>query len=101
MMASLYYDDIFKSNKKVEVKHVRVQKVTPPPQAEVAKIDCEGCEFDIILKWLKDRIYDEMIVEYHGDYRQLVKKLRELGYKVEFLKFYIWGGGLLYVYTER
>jgi len=99
MMASLYYEDIFKSNKNVEVKYVRVQKVTMPPEAEVAKIDCEGCEYDIILKWLKSRIYDEIIVEYHGDYGKLVKKLRELGYKVEFLKFYIWGGGLLYAYT--
>jgi FkbM family methyltransferase len=102
MRGSLYYDDVFKFNKKVEVKQVRVQKVTPPQDAEVAKIDCEGCENDIILKWLKNRIYEELIVEYHGNHRQLVKKLGELGYKVEFLDFSSERDfGTLYAYNKR
>ena len=102
MMASLYYDHVFKSNNELEVEYVHVQKVTPPQEADVAKIDCEGCEYGIVLRWLKNRIYDEIILEFHGDSRQLVKKLRELGYKVEILKFFRDKKfGLLYAYTGK
>lgn len=97
--ASLYYDDIFKSiDKNIEV--ICIQKVTPPVDADVAKIDCEGCEYDIILRWLKNRIYDEIVLEYHRGYGQLVRKLRGLGYKVEFLKKESNNVGLLYAYAR-
>jgi FkbM family methyltransferase len=79
--ASLYYN-----HKDTKAIRVYVQKVTPPLEANVVKFNCEGCEYDIILKWLKNRIYDEMIIKYHEDCRQLVRKLKELGYKVKVLQ---------------
>ena len=49
-------------------------------------MNCEGCEYDIIMKWLENKIYDEMVITYHRDYKQLVKKLEGLGYKVKVLQ---------------
>jgi FkbM family methyltransferase len=68
---------------KTDVVEISVQTVTPPMDAEVVKLNCEGCEYDIILKWLNSKIYDEIIINYHEDYEQLVKKLAKLGYKVK------------------
>lgn len=79
--ASFYYD-----RKNVEVARILVRKVTPPLAADVLKMNCEGCEYDIILRWLKHKIYEEILVKYHEDYKQLVKRLKELGYKVKVLQ---------------
>jgi len=104
--ASFYYDDkkfhvAEKRAGALEVINICVQKATPPIEAEVAKIDCEGCEYDIILRFLKDKIYDEIILEYHSDYRELIKKLEELGYRVKFLKKDSSTHGTLYAYNGR
>lgn len=48
------------------------------------KIDCEGCEYDIILKAKKEtlRKFSKMLIEYHYDYPKLEAKLRECGFEV-------------------
>jgi len=100
--ASLYYDDkkfhiAEKRERELKLMHITVEKTTPPLDADVAKIDCEGCEYDII-KFLKDRIYDEIVMEYHSDYRPLTKKLMELGYRVRVLKKVSSIHGIIYAY---
>ena len=76
--ASLKYN--FKG---ADVIQISVKTVTPPEDVEVVKLDCEGCEYDIILNWLKSKLYDEILMEYHEDYKSLERKLRKLGYKVK------------------
>jgi len=52
------------------------------------KVDCEGCEYDIILKTDSNmlRRFDNIQIEYHYGYSNLVKRLREVGFKVSFTK---------------
>jgi len=50
----------------------------------VLKIDCEGCEYVVLAGALVEtlRRFKEIVVEYHGSPRPLVKKLVEAGFKV-------------------
>lgn len=79
--ASLYYK---RSNDNTTT--IYVETVTPPLDAHVIKIDCEGCEYDIILNWLENKLYEEILIEYHKGYKKLAQKLKELGYKVQILR---------------
>jgi FkbM family methyltransferase len=49
------------------------------------KIDCEGCEYDIILKSTNEtlRRFDSILIEYHYGYTKLEKRLKSAGFKVE------------------
>jgi FkbM family methyltransferase len=76
--ASIYYE-----LKNPEAIQISVQKSYPPLNVDVAKINCEGCEYDIILKWLNKKIYAQIILNYHENYEQLERKLKEIGYKVK------------------
>lgn len=51
------------------------------PRADVLKMDCEGCEFDIIIN-MNEPMYYEIGLEFHGTPDKLIMKLRELGYDV-------------------
>ncbi|BCS91235.1 MAG: hexuronic acid methyltransferase AglP [Candidatus Micrarchaeota archaeon] len=46
----------------------------------VLKIDCEGCEYGILLNASKETLslFDQIVLEYHYGYKNLVKKLKEL-----------------------
>jgi len=68
----------------VEGKVVEVP-VSTIPSADVLKMNCEGCEFDIILNMEKPMFY-EIGVEYHDKPDKLVEKLKELGYEVALVK---------------
>jgi hypothetical protein len=50
----------------------------------VLKIDCEGCEYAVLggtpIETLKR--FKEVMIEYHGSPRPLVKKLVEAGFRV-------------------
>lgn len=48
------------------------------------KIDCEGCEYDIVLKSKEETIrsFSSILIEYHYGYEKLVDKLKEYGYRV-------------------
>ena len=52
--------------------------------AEILKIDCEGCEYNLILKAPKESLgrYSEVFLEYHYGYKDLVRKLKEAGFNV-------------------
>jgi len=52
------------------------------------KIDCEGCEYDLILNASDDALkaFDQIIMEYHYGYRNLVKRLKQAGFKVKYSK---------------
>jgi len=48
------------------------------------KIDCEGCEYDIVLKSKREtlRKFSRILIEYHYGYTRLEKKLKVSGFKV-------------------
>ncbi|MDE1870262.1 MAG: FkbM family methyltransferase [Candidatus Micrarchaeota archaeon] len=50
----------------------------------VLKIDCEGCEYPIVLGAEKEtlQIFDRIVIEYHYGYLDLEEKLRECGFEV-------------------
>jgi FkbM family methyltransferase len=52
------------------------------------KIDCEGCEYDIVLKSKITtlRSFGSILVEYHYGYDKLNKRLREAGFSVRHTK---------------
>lgn len=49
----------------------------------VLKIDCEGCEYQTILNAKLKTLekFSQMIIEYHYGYKNLIKKLREAGFR--------------------
>jgi FkbM family methyltransferase len=49
------------------------------------KIDCEGCEYGTLLNAKKETLqkFNQMIIEYHYGYKNLVKKLEDVGFKVK------------------
>ena len=56
-------------------------------KADVLKMDCEGCEFEIILK-TDLSMFNEIIFEHHAkiagkDYKPLIIKLKENGFKID------------------
>jgi FkbM family methyltransferase len=48
------------------------------------KIDCEGCEYEIVLKSDKStlRRFASILIEYHYGYPRLVKKLKDSGFTI-------------------
>jgi len=50
------------------------------------KVDCEGCEYDLILNASDEALnaFDQIIIEYHYGYKNLVKRLRRAGFEVKY-----------------
>ena len=51
----------------------------------VLKLDCEGCEYAVLLGAKKEtlRRFNQIILEYHYGYKDLVRKLKGSGFEVE------------------
>ena len=51
----------------------------------ILKIDCEGCEYGIILNAKNKTLqkFDQIMIEYHYGYKNLLIKLKEAGFKVK------------------
>ena len=51
----------------------------------ILKMNCEGCEYNTILKTPKEilRKFEYIVIEYHYGYKNLIKRLRELGFDVK------------------
>ena len=52
----------------------------------ILKIDCEGCEYGVILNAEKQslRKFNQIAIEYHQGYLNLIKKLKDCGFKTKF-----------------
>ncbi|MEM3771782.1 MAG: FkbM family methyltransferase [Candidatus Micrarchaeia archaeon] len=55
---------------------------------KILKIDCEGCEYDLILHSTVEELaqFNQIIVEYHYGIKDLSKKIEKAGFKVEVIK---------------
>ncbi|MGH9927354.1 MAG: FkbM family methyltransferase, partial [Nitrososphaeraceae archaeon] len=51
---------------------------------DILKIDCEGCEYDILLNTSDDliRCFSYILVEYHYGYKNIKKRLERCGFKI-------------------
>ena len=58
------------------------------PKSSVLKIDCEGCEYDIIENISFETIsyFSDIQIEYHSGYKKLKNKLESFGYTVKVSK---------------
>jgi len=57
------------------------------PENSILKIDCEGCEYEIILSSTRKtlRKFSNILIEYHFGYKNLKKKLENSGFYVKIL----------------
>ena len=73
-------------NDTYEVEIVSLDDILNNVEADLLKMDCEGCEFDIIENCDMSK-FNELIFEYHPravnkDYKILIKKLEEDGFEI-------------------
>ena len=76
----------FKEGKKIKIESLDeiVKKFNLKHAA--LKVDCEGCEYALILNASDKTLhaFDQIIMEYHYGYKNLVNRLRQAGFKVRY-----------------
>jgi len=76
----------FKEGKKIKIESLDEIVKRFNLKHAALKVDCEGCEYDLILNASDEALkaFDQIIVEYHYGYINLVKRLRQAGFKVKY-----------------
>jgi len=76
----------FKEGKKIKIESLDEIVKRFNLKHAALKVDCEGCEYDLILNASNEALhaFDQIIMEYHYGYRNLVKRLRQAGFKVKY-----------------
>ena len=76
----------FKKGKKIRIESLDEIVKRFNLKHAALKVDCEGCEYDFILNASDEALhaFDQIIMEYHYGYRNLVKKLRQAGFIVKY-----------------
>ena len=81
-----------KSNDSYEVDIITLDDILSENnlKPDILKMDCEGCEFNIILNTDLSN-FSDIIFEHHSilvgkNYEMLIKKLNEQGFKIKFQK---------------
>jgi len=76
----------FKKGKKIRIESLDEIVKRFNLKHAALKVDCEGCEYDLILNASDEALkaFDQIIMEYHYGYRSLVKRLRQAGFKVKY-----------------
>ncbi|WP_069807881.1 FkbM family methyltransferase [Vulcanisaeta thermophila] len=76
---------------------LKVRSIKLPLMGDVLKMDCEGCEYDVLLSIDPAKLpFKEIGLEYHGSLKPIVRHLMRGGYKVNVVR----GGrvGLIHAY---
>lgn len=75
-----------KLNNSTKVKSISLDEIVKRYDINngILKIDCEGCEYDIIANSRKETLqrFDEIFVEYHYGYINIERKLKDCGFRV-------------------
>jgi len=76
----------FKEGKKIKIENLDEIVKRFNLRHAALKVDCEGCEYDLILNASDKTLhaFDQIIMEYHYGYRNLVKRLRQAGFIVKY-----------------
>lgn len=91
--STYYKTDVFETNKDFkyvdkneDIPLVTLEDIVRDYKIENAlmKMDCEGYEYDILLKASNEVLlhFDYIVLEYHYGYKELEKRLQEAGFKV-------------------
>ena len=75
------------SDKGVEIPKMTLDEIMPDEPNLVLKLDCESCEYKIILNTPKEHLqkFEMILIEFHDGNKNLIKKLTGLGFKVHIL----------------
>jgi len=75
----------FKEGKKIRIESLDEIVKRFNLKHAALKVDCEGCEYDLILAASDKalRAFDQIIMEYHYGYKNLVKRLKQAGFTVK------------------
>jgi len=76
----------FKEGKKIRIENLDEIVKRFNLKNVALKVDCEGCEYDLILNASDEALeaFDQIIMEYHYGYRNLVKGLRQAEFNVKY-----------------
>jgi len=76
----------FKEGKKIKIENLDEIVKRFNLKHAALKVDCEGCEYDLILNASDEALkaFDQIVIEYHYGYKNLVKRLRQAGFKVKY-----------------
>jgi len=76
----------FKKGKKIRIESLDEIVKRFNLKNATLKVDCEGCEYDLILNASYETLhaFDQIIMEYHYGYKNLVRRLNEAGFKVRY-----------------
>ena len=76
----------FKSGKVIKIVNLDEIVKNFNPKPAILKVDCEGCEYDLISNATINALkaFDQIIIEYHYGYKNLVRVLEEAGFKIKY-----------------
>jgi len=76
----------FKEGKKIRIESLDEIVKRFNLKHAALKVDCEGCEYNLILNASDEALkaFDQIIMEYHYGYKNLVKRLRRAGFIVKY-----------------
>jgi len=76
----------FKEGKKIKIENLDEIVKRFNLKHAALKVDCEGCEYDLILNASDEALkaFDQIIMEYHYGYRNLVERLEQAGFKIKY-----------------
>jgi FkbM family methyltransferase len=76
----------FKEGKKIRIESLDEIVKRFNLKHAALKVDCEGCEYDLILNASDEALhtFDQIIMEYHYGYINIVKRLRQASFAVKY-----------------
>jgi FkbM family methyltransferase len=73
-----------------------------PLNADILKMDCEGCEYDVLLNMSPGSMrFQEIMLEFHGDCRALIRTMLQEGYTTKIVKNYNSKLGLIHAKLNK
>jgi len=75
------------STQGIKIPKMTLDKITPDEKNLVLKLDCELCEYNVILNSTEECLkkFDRILIEFHDGNRNLINKLTSSGFKVSIL----------------
>ncbi len=73
--------------KGIKIPKMTLEDITPDEKNLVLKLDCELCEYKIILNTTKENLqkFERILIEFHDGNRDLIERLTSIGFKVSVL----------------
>ena len=78
----------FKNAKEgIKIPKMTLEEIIPKDESLILKLDCELCEYKVILNTEKQLIqkFEMILIEFHDGNKNLIEKLSSIGFKVKIL----------------